>query len=414
MTSKRARGTPVLRRMNTTSVLRAVRDRAPEPVRLTELSEATGLTRPTVGQAVEQLLASGWLTAHAPTSSPEQGGRPALRISLNGRAAPVLGLDVGPHNVRAAVADAAGHRLSTAREHATSLGARSLLEVIRRVSETALSEADLTPAQIAAVAVGTPGIVEAGTGEILLAPSVPGWTTIDVLGHLHDRFRCPIVVENDANLAALAMAQELECHGTLLGVQWGERLGAGVVIDGRLHRGAGAVGEIGFIRPRADAGEDAGDDGTGRGPLERTIGAEAITDLVRDVTSAREDTGIDRVQDAADLFAAAAAGNRPALLLVDQVAAAFAAALAPAILVLSPHALVIGGGLARAGELLLEAVSRHLEPLVLTLPRVALSGLAEDAVLSGAVRVALDQVWEGSGSFDVPSPSGSARGTAAP
>jgi hypothetical protein len=61
--------------------------------------------------------------------------------------------------------------------------------------------------------------------------------------------------------------------------------------------------------------------------------------------------------------------------------------------VLSPHAIAIGGGLARAGDVLLAAVGRHLERLVLTPPRLALSALAEETVLSGALRMALDQMW---------------------
>jgi predicted NBD/HSP70 family sugar kinase len=81
--------------------------------------------------------------------------------------------------------------------------------------------------------------------------------------------------------------------------------------------------------------------------------------------------------------------------------------------VLSPHALVIGGGLARAGHTLLEAVTRHLAPLVLTPPRVALSRLAEDAVLSGALRIALDRVWEQSADSDPSVPPAAFHPTAA-
>jgi predicted NBD/HSP70 family sugar kinase len=410
MVARRPAGTPALRRMNTATVLRAVRDRAPEPVRLAELSESTGLTRPTVGQAVEQLLASGWLTPHAPAASSEHGGRPALRVSLNGRVAPVLGLDVGPHTVRAAVADAAGQRLSVVRQPASSRGAPQLLDALRRAFESALAEADLSPAEVASVVVGTPGVVEADTGKIVFAPSVQGWTTIDVIGHVRDEFSCPVVVENDANLAALAMAHELAREGTVIGVQWGERLGAGVVIDGRLHRGAGEAGEIGFIRRHDDTRADP----SGRGPLERSIGAEAITRLAQAAAAERPGTALDRVQDAADLFAAAAAGDDLALTLVDQVATAFAEALAPAVLVLSPHALVIGGGLARAGDTLLQAVTRHLGPLVLTPPRVELSKLAEDAVLSGALRIALDRVWEESADSDPSVPPAFAPAAARP
>lgn len=367
-------GTRVLRRINTAAVLSAVRDVA-EPVRLTELVELTGLTRPTVTQAVDELVESGWLRQHAASSS-GVGGRPAMRVSLNGRAAPVLGLDVGPHTVTAGIADLSGTHLAVVRRPVRGRGAARVLSVIDTVVSEALESAEVS--DVAMVAVGTPGIV-AADGRVLFAPSIPDWTSIDLVDHLRGRFSCPVRVENDANLAALAH----ELPGTLLAVQWGERLGAGVVIDGRLHRGAGEAGEIGFIRPPGVPVSGADD----RGPLERTIGAEAITALARQSDPAFE------VRDAATVFTAAAAGDETALAVVDQVTKTFAEAIAPAVLVLSPDAVVIGGGVARAGEVLLAAVRRHLAELTLTPPRVELSALAEDTVLTGALHLALDHIW---------------------
>ncbi|TYB45365.1 ROK family transcriptional regulator [Actinomadura chibensis] len=390
MAGRRAVGTPVLRRINTAAVLRAVRGRAPEPVRLAELVELTGLTRPTVGQAVDDLVGAGWLEQHDPAAVSPQGGRPAVRVSLRGRAAPVLGLDVGPHTVSAGIADLAATRLASVRRAVDRGDADGLLADVDDAVSAALGAAELTAAGIAEVVVATPGIVDPATGRILLAPSVPGWTSVDLSDHLRDRFDCPVRIENDANLAALAVAGERAEPGTLLAVQWGERLGAGVVIGGELHRGAGAAGEIGFIRPAGHV-PDTGD---GRGPLERSIGAEAIAAQAR--RAARDHPGSalrDGPSDAAAVFAAAAAGDAAARQVVDDVAATFAAAIAPAVLVLDPDAVVIGGGVARAGTVLLTAITRHLAELTLNPPAVEFSGLAEDTVLTGALRLALDEVW---------------------
>lgn len=389
MQEERPPGTPVLRRMNRAAVLDAIRRQAPEPVRVAELARLTELTRPTVAQAVEDLLAAGWLRQHAPR--PAAVGRPATRFSLNGRAAPVLGLDVGPHTVAAAVADLAGERLAEVRRPVGHGDARHLLQAVDEAAQEALATAGLATDQVKAVTAATPGIVEAGTGRVLFAPSVPGWSEIDLAGRLRDRFRCAVTVENDADLAALAAARRHTDAGTLLAVQWGERLGAGVVIDGRLHRGAGQAGEIGFIRPSGQTGR--GGDGDGRGPLERAIGAEAIVGLARRHAAGRPGSGLAEVTDAAAVFTAAAAGDVLAAEVVDRVAAVFAEAVAPAVLVLSPHAIVIGGGIARAGTVLLEAIVGHLEGLTLTAPRVELSELAEGTVLTGAIQMALDEVW---------------------
>jgi predicted NBD/HSP70 family sugar kinase len=255
----------------------------------------------------------------------------------------------------------------------------------------ALSTAKVSADQLAAVTAATPGIVEATSGRVLFAPSVPGWSAIDLVHHMRQRFTCPVMVDNDANLAALAVAHERAGSGTLLAVHWGERLGAGVVIDGRLHRGAGAVGEIGFIHPVGGPPEETGD---GRGPLERAIGAEAVTDLARRYAAEHPESRLSvRTKHPATVFQAAAGGDPCAGKVVEHVSFVFAQAIAPSVLVLSPHTLVISGGMARAGSVLRDAVARHLDRLTLTPLNVELSGLAEDTVLAGAIRMALDEVW---------------------
>lgn len=386
MADERAVGTPVLRRLNTAAVLRAIRGHSARPVRLAELVELTGLTRPTVGQAVEDLVEAGWLQHEDPATASRRGGRPAVRVSLRGRAAPVLGLDVGPHTVSAGVDDLAGRRLAVVRRSVGRGRAGPLLAVVDDVIEHTLAEAGVGADEIAAVVVATPGIVEPASGRILMAPSVPGWTSVNLSEHLRDRFGCPVQVENDANLAALAVAGT----GTQLAVQWGERLGAGVVIDGRLHRGTGAAGEIGFIRPPGHVPDT--DDG--RGPLERAIGAEGITEQARRAARTHPESALNGgPADAAAVFAAAVAGDAVAERIVEETAATFARAIAPAVLVLAPDTVIIGGGMARAGAVLLTAITRHLAELTLTPPAVRFTDLAEDTVLTGALHLALDELW---------------------
>lgn len=174
-----------------------------------------------------------------------------------------------------------------------------------------------------------------------------------------------------------------------MAIQWGERLGAGVIIDGRLHRGAGAAGEIGFIH-RAGKPQEAG----GRGQLEASIGAEAIRARAREVFGQRSGRTRSAARDALDLFRAAADGDKPALAFVEQLVKELCEALAPALLVLCPDAVIVSGGVARAGNVLLEAMQRNLDELTLVPPRVELSALAEGATLHGAYRLGLDAVWE--------------------
>jgi predicted NBD/HSP70 family sugar kinase len=348
-----------------------------------------------VAQAVDELLDAGWLQQHGPDSADRSLGRPAIRVSLRGRAAPVLGLDVGPHRVTVGVSDLAGRKLALVRRSGPGWTAQELLGVISEVITEALAEAEVPAEDIAAAVAASPGIVDEHTGRVQLVPSVPGWSAIDLTKHVRSLLDCPVMLDNDANLAALAIAAARGGTGTLLAIQWGERLGAGIVIDGRLHRGTGAAGEIGFI---ATAPDDVINPEDSRGPLERAVGSEAIAELGRQAALANPDSrlaelGRDQL-DTADVFAAAAERDPVAQAVVQQVARDFARALAPAVLVLDPTAVVIGGGVARAGAVLLDAISDQLRLLTLNHPKLELSALAEDAVVTGAMRMALDEVWQ--------------------
>jgi predicted NBD/HSP70 family sugar kinase len=392
-----AGGTTMLRRINVGAVLDVVRRSAPAPLRVAELVEQTGLARPTVAQAVDELLDTGWLQQHGPDAADRSLGRPAIRVSLRGRAAPVLGVDVGPHRVTVGVSDLAGRKLALVKRSGPGWGAQELVEVITEVIGEALDEAEVPAKDIAAAVAASPGIVDESTGRVRLLPSVPGWPDVDLTKHLRELVDCPVMIDNDANLAALAIAAARGGSGTLLAIQWGARIGAGIVIDGRLHRGSGAAGEIGFINLDPDDSATVASPEDGRGALERAIGSEAIAELGRRAAAEHPDSRLAQLSggrpDPAAVFAAAAAKDPAAMEVVQQVAKLFAHSVAPALLVLDPAAVVIGGGIARAGTVLLDAISEQIRGLTLNQPKFELSALAEDAVVTGAMRMALDDVW---------------------
>lgn len=390
-----AGGTVVLRRLNRAAVLDALRRAAPGALRITELTQRTGLARPTVSLVVADLLEEGLLTQLAPGAG-RRMGRPATRVALNGGVAQVLGLDIGPHSVAAAIADLTGRQLALVRRSVRAPQAAALLEAVDQAARQALATAELIPEKIAAVAAGSPGVLDRATGRTRLVPSVEGWERIDLHEHLGHTFSCPIQLDNDANLAALAIERSRGEGGTLLGVQWGDRIGAGVVIAHQLLRGhAGAAGEIGYVSvdPDGDASEQHG-----LGPLERRIGTAAIGRRAWSLAHSHPESLLaahlaDGDDPAAATFAAAAAGDVLAGTLVDEVAGIFAHAVAPIVLALDPDTVVIGGGIARAGEGLRLAIARKLAPLVLFPPAVELSTLAENAVVTGAVQIALQDAW---------------------
>lgn len=390
-----ASGAHVLRAMNRVAVLSALRDQPQAEVRIADLVTRTGLTRPTIAQAVEALVTQGLLEASTATSGGV--GRPATRYLVPVGTRPVLGLDLGPHRVAVSLGDLAGRVLARQRHDVADTTSGDVLHALDEAVRATLDEAGIAAAAVQAATAGTPGVVDQRRGVVTFAPSVRGWTEIEVGRHLARLLPCPLTLENDANLAALAVSRTRpRPDDTVLYVQWGERLGAGLVIDGRIHRGASAsAGEIGFI---AGEGERTLLSRDGRGNLEARLGAASIAQQALSASARRPESSLARRlteggEPTSALFAAATDGDPTATALVAELADQFVDALAPVVLTLDPHALVIGGGVARAGAVLATAVQDRLDGLLLSTIDVELSPLAADAVLTGAVHASLERTW---------------------
>ncbi|MEY9931740.1 putative NBD/HSP70 family sugar kinase [Catenulispora sp. GP43] len=146
----------------------------------------------------------------------------------------------------------------------------------------------------------------------MVAPSIPGWTGLPMLSGLRTRLDCPVVVDNDVNLAARAEQQAGPAGASLLYVHWGERIGAGIVIDGKPNRGfSSAAGELGFLDllTPIDARPAAVADGVG--PFERLAGAGEIRRLALEACGPAL-PGRTAGHDLEALFTAAGDGNEAA------------------------------------------------------------------------------------------------------
>lgn len=372
----------VLRLMNSAAVLRAIREMG--AARVTELVKATGLSRPTVTAAVASLIDEGWVEeADEPTADTPRMGRPARVLKFRAHAQHVLGIDVGPHKVYCAVADLDGTVVAHVRRAVPHLQSHSeLLQHVETATGKALTEAGIPASSLAAVAVGTPGVVDEQRGAVIQAPSVPGWDSLELAHWLRRTLDCPVHIENDVNLAVVAERSDgagSQADSMVL-VLWGSRVGAAVLVHGRVHRGAhGAAGEIGFV----DLDEEPRGRGPdGLGPLEADVGTSWILRRARELGD----------QDSADAVAvlnSAAAGVPSALRVVDEAAARFARGFAPFLAAVDPELVILGGGITLAGDAIVSAVRRHLGRRALAVPRLELSTLGDDAVALGAVRLAI-------------------------
>ncbi|MFI6206027.1 ROK family protein [Streptomyces sp. NPDC051041] len=362
----------LLRRINSAVVLHALR--AAGCGTLTEITRVTGLSRPTVEGVVEGLMEAGLVAEKAAEEgAARRQGRPARRFRFRAEAGHLLGLEIGARRIAVLLADLDGRVIGAQTKDVDETAcAEERLERSRGAVAELLRRAGVARGSLRAVGVATPGIVEAD-GTVRLSTALPGWTGLRLGERLNRSFKCPVLVENDANAAAVAehwkgaAAESDDVVFVLAGLS----PGAGSLIGGRLHRGfGGAAGEIGALH---------------------LLGREAPPETLLSTTD--EPLHPLDEQAVAQVFAQAREGDRRALAAVDRFIRRLVHDVAALVLALDPELVVIGGWAAGLDGVL-EPLRRELARYCLRPPRVALSRLGEAAVATGALRLALDHVEE--------------------
>ncbi|MFD7892041.1 transcriptional regulator [Streptomyces albidoflavus] len=362
----------LLRRINSAVVLHALR--GTECATLTEITRVTGLSRPTVEGVVEGQIEAGLVVeVAAEEGAARRQGRPARRFRFRAEAGYLLGLEIGSHRVSAVLSDLDGRILGTSQKPVlASAPADERLERLRATVADLLRRTGVSRQAVRAVGVGSPGIVEAD-GTVRLGTALPEWTGLELGERLRRSFRCPVLVENDANTAAVAEHWKGAAAGSddVVYVMAGLSPGAGSLIGGRLHRGfGGAAGEIGALHL------------LGRGETPETLlstNGEPLHPLDEQAVAA--------------VFADARDGDAQAQAALDRFVRRLVHDVAALVLALDPEVVVIGGWAAGLDGVL-EPLRKELARYCLRTPRVALSVLGEAAVATGALRLALDHVDE--------------------
>ncbi|MEV4641275.1 ROK family transcriptional regulator [Actinoplanes sp. NPDC049548] len=377
---------------STTSVLRVMNERAvfAEVFRLgkvsrPELARATGLSKPTVAVALNNLESAGLLRQVGLRAGP--AGRSALLYEVRPEAGHVLAVDIGRAFVRVALADLVGEIVARREEPSRGSHTGDLVTQLTRLAEEVTGATGIARGDVTLAVFGTPGIHDKATGSLHLAPNLPGWEQRDSVARLADVTGSAYVVENDVDLAAVGEAT----YGLGRGVRHfvyfsiGTGTGMGVVIDGKLYRGSrGAAGEIGYL-PIGDG------DPLLEQPESRRRGMFESVASAAGVVATAQRLGMTGAATAKDVLEAARAGDPAARQAVDRQVDHVSRALAGVAAVLDPELVVLGGGVGgHAGDLLTRPVVDRLRHLVaLHPPRIEVSTLDTDAVLLGALAVGL-------------------------
>ena len=275
---------------------------------------------------------------------------------------------------------------------------KNVLPDISRAIMKKLREYNLTVADLEGVGVGVPGPVVQG-GIVNKCVNL-GWGIVDVRAELSDLLEdVHVEVANDANVAALGEQWKGggKGHENVVMVTLGTGVGGGIVIGGRILPGVhGAAGEIGHMKVKD--GETAVCGCGKKGCLEQYSSATGVVRLAKIALADNPDISTPLRQydplEARNVFDCAKAGDALSLEIVDEVGKMLGEAIAHITCVLDPDVVVIGGGVSRAGQILLDAVLKHYTPAAFHASRHSefkLAELGNDAGMYGAVRMILNK-----------------------
>ena len=310
-----------------------------------------------------------------------------------------IGVDVGGSHIAAAVASLAGHIAWKREEDLDCVpdGDRSLTCLLRLLDE---ARQQLPRDGDAVICVGAPGIIDYTQGSVSDARAV-GWPQMALKVDLEERYRVPVLVENDVNLATLGEARFGAGRGVanLVCMFIGTNIGGGVVLDGSLYRGShGGAGEIGRMVPEPallklnHAIDGCLENYAGGLGLARQATKALIADPRRGSAILEAAGGDPEAVRAEHIFAAAQRDDEMAREVLERAFDYLGVAVANIICLLDPDMIVIGGGVARAGDVILPAVRRRIAGLIAHQPVLALSQLGRDAVLLGALALGQDHL----------------------
>jgi len=280
-------------------------------------------------------------------------------------------LDLGGTKLRAVVADLEGNICGEIiRPSEADQGPDRVIDRMIETVEAAAKEAGASVSRLRAVGVASPGALDLVRGLVTEAPQLPGWNGVPLVEIMSERLGVPVLLENDANAAALGENRFGAGRGTrfMVYLTISTGVGGGIIIDGKVYHGvSGSAGELGhmvvwFNGPRCLCGE--------RGCLEAIASGTGLAWRARDLVDRGEAPGLDRILrekgelDADEIADAARAGDEQALRLFDEAGLYLGVALANYVNIFNPEMIVLGGGVVSgAGDLFFDHSERIMRQL---------------------------------------------------
>jgi glucokinase-like ROK family protein len=383
-------------------VMRAIRRQG--SISRTEISNITGWSKAKASQEIRNLVHKGYLLEIGEGVS--QGGRRPQIIRINDQLGYIVGIDIGATSLEIAVADVAG-KISHRRLEAADVRMKPevlldrCIEIIKDMINALSSSTD----RILGIGVGVPGPVNFARGVLVAPPLMPDWENFLIRDYFKQAFPSSfVVVDNDVNIMALGEQRAGDGANIdhFIYVKIGTGIGAGIVSNGKIHRGSdGCAGDIGHIcvnkqGPLCSCGNTGCLEAMAAGPAIAAKAMQAAHNGTSPVLGRmlKSNGGFLSPE---DVNAACREGDQAALDIIRESGQMVGDVLASLVNFFNPSHIFIGGGISNFGNHLLVSIRRAILkrslPLATTHLSIMFSRMGPDSGITGAVALALDYLF---------------------
>ena len=396
--TKSSSGSPAgLRRLNVARVYETIRKNGSMTRQL--IGKVSGLSKPTINEALDILLQEKLITLEDPKSD-STGGRPgpkAQQVTFNKVRKHVLAIDIGGSKIRVLISDLAGDLVVNLTEPIPKSGGRkSILEAIKKLTDLALSTVKFSINDIGSVVAGSPGTIDAQSGVITRAYNIPDWENFSLSHELSKLLNTNVQVENEAHLAVYGEYWQGASKGleNIATMSVGVGIGLGLLINGRVHKGfKGIAGEVGNLpleieKPTTEKSQ------AGFEFFASAVGLERTFDSVKNSIEAKNINELANGQKvtAKIIYEAAAQGDSLALNLVHEQLDLLGRGIASICSIVNPEVFILAGGLAPSLAPHLSELHKIVAKYTLAPPIIEISALQDLATAYGALRRGIENI----------------------
>jgi glucokinase len=369
-----------MRDINRSAILEIIRRES--PISRTAIAERLDVSLPTVMRIVDDLVDDGFVRLQGGTEWSGGRRRPLLEFNAEGHV--VLGVDMGGTKIYGALSNLGGKVIDELNIGRHGTQGNESYATLTTLIDSLLASPKLEGRTVRGIGVGVPGITLHKEGLVKWAYAL-NWKDFPLKSLLTERYQMPITVDNDVNLAALGelwFGAGQNCQNIIL-IAIGTGIGAGIIIDGALYRGSHeASGEIGGMLPGS---EFLGKNYLDFGALESVASGTGIAERARVALKSRRNPEDLEYLTSEDVFDAVRQGQKWAWNLINETVDYLAVSIANLTVSFDPDLIVLGGGVAGSGDLLVGPILQRMEGAIPILPKLVVSSLGLRAGVMGAI-----------------------------